>query len=160
MWLCLRSEILRATFDSNTMTKVTRYGLVYGVVVGLAIAVLAPHPAGSLVLWGFLAVISPWNAARVWRRTGLPFVTAAGFLASVSGILMTIASLYGHTLPMLPFAWAVPFFSLSALICICMFTEQWVHPREWELWRASIEDQTAWDFFTGRSIPDLRHRQT
>ena len=142
------------------MTRITRFGLASGVVVGLAICVLAPHPASSLLLWGFLAALSPWNAARVWRLTGLPFVTVAGFLAGIEGILMTIASLYGHRLPTLPLAWAVAFFGLNVSICICMFVEQWLHPREWELWRAYAEDKTAWDMFTGRSIPDLRHRRT
>jgi hypothetical protein len=142
------------------MTRITRFGLASGVVVGLAMSALASHPAGSLVLWGFLAAYSPWNAARVWRLTGLPFVTAAGVFASMCGILMTIASLYGHRLATLPFAWAVPFCSLSGLICICMLVEPWVHPREWELWHAHMEDQTYWDMFTGRSIPDLRHRST
>ena len=142
------------------MTRVTRYGLAGGVVVGFAMTTLAPHPAGSLVLWGFLAALSPWNAARVWRLTGLPFVTTAGILAGASGILMTIASLYGHRLPTLSLAWAVPFYSLSALICVCMLIEPWLHPREWELWRAHMEGQTYWDMFTGRSIPDLRHGRT
>ena len=73
---------------------------------------------------------------------------------------MTIASLYGHRLPTLPLAWAVPFYGLSALICVCMLIEPWLHPREWELWRAHMEGKTYWDMFTGRSIPDLRPGRT
>jgi hypothetical protein len=147
-------------FSRSVMSRVTRYGFAGGVVIGLATMTLAPHPAGSLVFWGLLAAHAPWNAARVWRLTGLPFVTTAGILAGISGMLMTIASLYGHRLPMLPLAWAVPFFSLSALVCVCMVVEPWLHPREWELWRAHMEEMSAWDMFTGRSIPDLRHQRT
>lgn len=53
---------------------------VYGFFLGVGALLFiraAPQPLGSILWWGFLAGQLSWAAALCWRRTGLPFATAA-----------------------------------------------------------------------------------
>jgi hypothetical protein len=50
--------------------------------------------------------------------------------------------------------------SLAALGIVLMLIEQHIHAHDWDLWRQHIEHMGVMDVFTGRHIPDLRHRST
>lgn len=135
----------------------------FGFVLGLAeplMAMAAPQPAGSIIFFGAMTTYMTWGGLRIWRRTGLPFITTAVLLAAIMSAMMVVAAIVGVRFPSLPLRWAVPFYSLAVTGFIVGMIEQHIHPHEWGLWRRHMEHMGARDVFTGRHIPDLRHRST
>jgi hypothetical protein len=137
--------------------------MIFGFVGGLVFPVMtmmAPQPLGSIIFFGVMTIYMTWGALRMWRRTGLPFISTAVLLSAVMSATMVVAAAAGVRFPGLPFRWAIPFYSMPAMSVLLMFVEQHVHAHEWEIWRQHMEHMGAWDVFTGRHIPDLRHRTT
>jgi hypothetical protein len=131
----------------------------YGLFMGVAFVLLgevAPQPVGSIVLWGALAGQLTWGTGVCWRRTGLPFATAAMAIGAATAGLLTVLAASGNVFPDLPLGWWVPvgfgLFSGPA----CLFVESRIHRAEWKRWRDYMEPKNAWDIFTGRHIPNLR----
>jgi len=133
---------------------------VYGIFIGVAFVLLvrdATQPAGSIVYWGFLAAQLAWGAAICWRRTGLPFATAAiGTASAASAMLATLAAA-GWIFPDLPRAWWIPVgIGLTAPPPL-LFVESRVNRAKWIRWKDFMEDSSALDILTVRHIPWLRH---
>lgn len=66
---------------------------VYGFFLGISWVLffrVAPQPLGSIVWWGFFTGQLIWGAALCWRRTRLPFATAALAIAAATSGLLTI----------------------------------------------------------------------
>lgn len=133
------------------------YGLLFGVVMFL-LGDVAPQPAGSLVLWGGLALHGSWGARVLWRRTRLPFATAAVLVAVLLSLTFASASLEGYTLATPPqdLRWVVTIVGLALLSPVLLFVESKAHAAEWARWKEFMEDKTAWDILLGRHVPDLR----
>jgi hypothetical protein len=58
----------------------------YGALLGVVMVVLtkvAPQPAGAVIFWSLICIQLAWVAMTCWRRTGLPFATAAMINGSV-----------------------------------------------------------------------------
>ena len=133
------------------------YGLLITLVMFL-VGVVAPQPAGSLVLWGGLAIHGAWGATVLWRRTRLPFATAAVAAGVFASIAFAVLSLYGYTFASPPreLRSALLIVCLVLLIPLLLFLESNVHPAEWQRWKRFMENKTAWDIVRARHIPDLR----
>ena len=138
-----------------------RGAIVFGFVLGLAIPFMTevpPQPAGSIVFFAAMATYMTWGGIRMWRRTGLLFISAAVFLAALTSVLIAVAVIIGYRFPSLPWSWALPLYSLNAIAIVLGMIEQWRHPDAWKRWRRHMEHMGARDVFMGRHIPDLRHR--
>jgi hypothetical protein len=130
------------------------FGGVLGFLGPLAM-MAAPQPAGTVIFCGGLAMYMTWGALLIWRRTGLPFVTAAVLLAAIESAIWVAAAIIGYRFPALPTSWAALFYSLIVVGIVLMIAEQRIHADEWELWRRHMEHMGARDLLTGRHIPDL-----
>jgi len=132
---------------------------VYGFFWGLGAVFLtriAPQPAGSVIWWGVLAVQLTWGATRCWRRTGLPFASAAMAIGAAGSALLAVLATQGRVFPNLPLQWWVPIGVLLISAPLCLGVESVVHREQWERWRAYMEHMTAWDIIAGRHFPRLR----
>ena len=131
----------------------------YGLFGGIAFALLAqaaPQPAGSIIWWSFLAGQLTWGAAVCWRRTGLPFATAAMAISAVDSALLAVLAGTGHVFPDLPLRWWIPVGVGFLSSPLCLLVESRVHRAKWTRWGQYMERKNAWDIFTGRHIPYLR----
>ena len=82
-----------------------RGAAVYGFIVGLVVLFLsriAPQPAGSVIWWSVLAVQLTWGSTRCWRRTGLPFASAAMAIGAAASALLAVLATQGRVFPNLP----------------------------------------------------------
>jgi len=130
----------------------------YGLVLGagfFALTTLAPQPVGSAVWWSLLAGQLSWGASITWRRTRLPFATAAMLAGAGASAIVAVATVLGYAFSFLPIVWAVPVFGLLALGPVCLLLESRMHPREWSHWGTYMEHKSAWDILLCRHIPDL-----
>jgi hypothetical protein len=138
-----------------------RGSAIYGLFLGVGIVLfleLAPQPLGSVVLWGFFAGQLTWAAALCWRRTGLPFVTAAMAIGAASSGMMAVLATAGHVLPdLLLAAWA-PMVGVPFAIALLMVIESRIHREKWLQWERYMAQKSAWDILRGRHIPELRDR--
>ncbi len=116
----------------------------------------APQPAGSIIWWGFFALQLTWGSAVCWRRTGLPFATAAMAIGAVTSGLLTVLAAFGNVFPDLPFRWWVPVGFGLVSAPVCLFAESRVHRAKWNQCVDYMERKNAWDIFTVRHIPNLR----
>ena len=131
------------------------YGFFLGVGALLFIR-MAPQPFGSILWWGFFAGQLTWGAALCWRRTGLPFATAAmAEGAAASGMLAALAAA-GHVFPDLPRGWWAPVGAALLSGPLLLLTESRVHRAKWIQWRQYMEPKNAWDILVGRHIPESR----
>lgn len=131
------------------------YGFFLAVVAPLFLRA-APQPVGSILWWGFFAGQLTWGAALCWRRTGLPFATAAmAAAATTSGLLAALAAA-GHVFPDLPAAWWAPVGAGLLSGPLLFLIESRVHRAKWMQWKEYMERKNAWEIFTGRHIPDMR----
>lgn len=132
----------------------------YGLLLGAGFYVLtqaAPQPAGALTWWALLAAQLSWGTSVTWRRTRLPFATAAMALGAVGAALMVCATAVGYELTSLPLAWAGPVYGLMVSGALCLLTESRAHPDDWQRWAGYMEHANALDILLGRHIPDLRN---
>jgi hypothetical protein len=132
---------------------------IYGVLGGIAFVLLTrvvPGPAGSVVWWSFVAIQLTWVSAICWRRTGLPFATAAMVIAAANSGLLALLAMSGSAFPDLPLRWWIPVgFGLVAAP-VCLLVESRVHRVESAQWRDYMAHKNAWDILVGRHIPNLR----
>jgi len=132
---------------------------VYGAFIGLAFLVftrLVPQPVGSVLFWGVVSLQLSWFAITCWRRTGLPFVTAAGVTGAAVAMSFLVLGVFGHPFPGVgPEAW-VPLAGVLVLGPLFLFIESRVNRAKWKQWAEHMAQRSAWDIVTGRHIPQLR----
>ena len=131
----------------------------YGAFLGIAFFVftkLVPQPIGSVILWTLFTVQLSWGALMCWRRTGLPFVTAAQIAGAIISASLVVLAVIGHPYP----AWSVEswvLFAAAALLGpVFLLIESRVNRVKWQQWAHHMERQTVWDIVTARHIPQLR----
>lgn len=131
---------------------------VYGSFLGIAAVLFvqaAPQPLGSILWWGFFACQLTWVAAVCWRRTALPFATAAMALAATASGTLAALALAGHVFPDLPGAWWAPVGGGLLSGPLLLLIESRVHQEKWMRWKHYMERKSAWDILSGRHIPEL-----
>lgn len=130
------------------------YGFFLGVGALLFIQ-LAPQPLGSILWWGGFATQLTWAAALCWRRTRLPFATAAMAIAAASSGMLTGLAIAGHVFPDLPQSWWAPVGGGLLSSPLLLLIESRVHRGKWLQWKRYMERKNAWDILRGRHIPEL-----
>jgi hypothetical protein len=131
----------------------------YGALIGVASFVftkLLPQPIGSVILWAFFCAQLSWGAAICWRRTGLPFVSAAMVTSAIMSRCLAVLAAMGHPFPTWPPESWVLYAGGAALGPLFLFIESRVNRAKWEQWAHHMERQTVWDIVIGRHIPELR----
>ena len=131
----------------------------YGGLIGVASIVfttVVPQPIGSAILWAFFSLQLSWGAAICWRRTGLPFVTAALITGAIMSTCLVVLASVGHPFPEWPLESWVLFGSGAVLGPLFFFIESRVNRVKCRRWAHHMERQTVWDIVTGRHIPELR----
>jgi len=132
-----------------------QYGALLGVVI-VVLTKLAPQPAGAIILWSLFCIQLAWGALICWRRTGLPFATAAMINGSVMSAGLVVLALIGQPFPNLAQASWVLFGCGAAVGPLFLLIESRVNPEKWRDWKRHMETKTVWHILTGRHIPDLR----
>jgi len=133
----------------------------YGVLVGIAVVVftkLMPQPLGSIVLWALISAQLSWGAVNCWRRTGLPFATAAMITAALLSTCLLTLAVIGRPYPTWPPEAWVLFAGVALLGPLFLFIESRVNRTKWKEWAHHMEQQTVWDIAIGRHFPQLRNR--
>jgi hypothetical protein len=132
----------------------------YGLIIVAALFVftrLMPQPVGSVIYWGLLTVQLSWGAMTCWRRTGLPFATAALVSSAVMSVCLVVLAALSHPFPdLLPESW-VPLGGGMAIGPIFLVIESRVNRAKWKLWAQHMEHKSVWDIVTGRHIPQVRN---
>ena len=132
----------------------------YGMFWGIAFQVftrLLPQPVGSLILWSVISVQLSWGAVTWWRRTGLPFTTAACVTGAVASLCLVVLAALGHPYPQLsPESWVL-FAGLSGIGPLFLWIESRVNREKWRQCARHMRHKSVWDVLAGRHIPDLRH---
>jgi hypothetical protein len=135
----------------------------YGLLLSVAIFVmtqLMPQPAGSVILFGFFAVQLSWGAVTCWRRTGLPFATAALVNAAVMSLCLVVLEASGHPFRALaPASWVL-YVGGVITTALLIWIESRVNQPKWKEWSRLMEHKNVWDIVTGRHFPELRDRGT
>ena len=134
---------------------------VYGIFIGIGSMLFiraAPQPAGSILWWGLIASQLTWASTLCWRRTGLPFATAAMVVAAAGSGLLAILALAGYVFPDLPRVWWLPLGALMVSGPLLLLVESRVNRARWMQWKEYAQHMSAWEIFRGRHIPDLRDR--
>lgn len=130
------------------------YGLVRGV-GSVLLTRIAPQPIGSILWWGVLAGQLTWGAALCWRRTALPFATAAMAIGAATSAILTTLAVTGRVFPDLGRGWWVLVGLGFVAGPLCLLVESRLHRAKWLQWGRYMERKNAWDIFTGLHIPDL-----
>jgi hypothetical protein len=133
--------------------------LMYGCVLALGFFVatkIAPQPAGSVLWWSVLTIQLGIAARSCWRRTGLPFVTAAMAIAAASCSLLATLAAAGMVYPDVPAGWWPLVGAGMVAVPSLLLIESRVNRDRWRQWRAFMQRSTAWDILRGRHIPELR----
>lgn len=128
---------------------------VYGGCLGFlvtAVNLFAPQPTGAVLLWAGFALQLAWGASVCWRRTRLPFATAAMAAGAVGSAGLSVLAAFDRVFPDAPIGLWLPFVLAGPVF---LLIEARVHPERWAAWKAYMEDKSAWDIFTGRHIPDF-----
>jgi hypothetical protein len=131
----------------------------YGLLLGVTIQVFTktfPQPLGSITLWTLLTMQLTWGAVICWRRTGLPYATAAMAVGAVICSYLAILAATGRVLPHLSTPWWIPLAVSFVSSPILFFLESRRNPAKWKAWGAYMERTTLWDMLRGRHIPQLR----
>lgn len=132
----------------------------YGVVIGIGSVVftrLTRQPIGSIIFWGFVSVQLSWGAVTCWRRTGLPFATAAMAAGAVMSICLGVLAAMGHPFPDLaPVSWVL-FCGGAVVGPLFLLIESRVNRDKWQQWARHMEHRNVWDILTWRHIPFLRN---
>jgi len=93
-----------------------------------------------------------------WRRTGLPFATAAGIAGAVTALALTVLAMMGHPYPDLRAETWVLFGSGALLAPLFLLIESRVNQEKWRAWSRYMSEATVWDVLLSRHIPLLRDR--
>lgn len=131
----------------------------YGCVLALGFFLatkIAPQPAGSVLWWGVLTIQLGIAARLCWRRTALPFVTAAMTIAAAGCALLATLAAAGMVYPDLPAAWWPLVGAGMVASPTLVLVESRVSRARWDRWRVSMQRCSLWDILRGRHIPNLR----
>jgi hypothetical protein len=140
------------------MSAAAQFGLLLAVTTVVATEV-APQPHGSIILWSFFTVQLAWAARVCWRRTGLPYATAAMGEGAVVSAMFAILAANGHVFPNISAAyWVVVAIGLAAGPLL-LWVESRKNPERWRAWKNYMERVSLWDVVTMRHIPKLRSRE-
>lgn len=135
----------------------------FGLFLGVAFFVLTklvPQPAGSVILFGLFALQLSWGAVTCWRRTGLPFLTAALVNAAVMSLCLVVLAVIGRSVyDMAPESWVL-FGGAAVTIPLLNRIESRVNQQKWNELSRHMEHKNVWDVLTGRHFPELRDRGT
>jgi nucleoside recognition membrane protein YjiH len=131
------------------------YGALLGV-VWVVLTTFVPQPADAIIFWSLICIQLAWGALICWRRTGLPFATAAMIAGSVVSAGLVVVALIGQPFPNLALASWVLFGCVAAVGPLFLLIESRVNPEKWREWKRHMETTTLWEIVTGRHIPDLR----
>lgn len=133
--------------------------VLYGILLGTVMFVLArfaPQPAGAIVFWSLIGMQLAAGARMCWRRTGLPFATAAMIDGALIAGGLVILALMGQPFPRLaPASWVLVACA-AASGTLFLFIESRVSQEKWSAWARHMEHGSLWHMLTGRHIPDLR----
>ncbi len=132
---------------------------VYGMVLGLVFVLMtkfAPQPTSAVIWWSFFAVQLGIGARLCWRRTALPYATAAMTVGSVTSALLAVLASLGRVYPDLPPAWWPVIGTAMVAGPVLLMVESRVNRVRCNQWRAFMQRSSAWDVLWGRHIPDLR----
>jgi hypothetical protein len=131
----------------------------YGALVGIVMFGLLrflPQPTGAVIVWSLMCLQLAWGAMTCWRRTGLPFVTAAMINGSVMSLGAVALAFMGQPFPNLaPSSWVLFVCGLAVGILL-LGLESRVNRHKWAEWSRFMEHMTPWDIVTCRHIPNLR----
>ena len=135
-------------------------GANYGLFVAFAILVfkeLMPQPAGSIIFFGLISVQFSWGAIIYWRRTGLPFVTAAMVHGAVMSVCLAVLAAMGRpSREMSAESWVL-LVGASVTVPLLIHIESRVNKLKMKTCREyMMEDKNVWAILTGRHIPQLR----
>jgi hypothetical protein len=133
--------------------------VMYGCVLALAFFLatkIAPQPSGSVLWWSVLTIQLGIAARLCWRRTRLPFATAAMAIAAASCALLATLAAAGMVYPDLPAAWWPVVGASMVASPTLLLVESRVNRARWNRWRASSQRCSLWDILRGRHIPNLR----
>lgn len=132
---------------------------VYGACLAVGFVVVqrvAPEPIGWVAVWSFFAVQLGWGAALTWRRTALPFATAAMVTGAVLSCSLAVLAAIGHPYPhLMPESWVLLGGGL-VLAPLFLLLESRTNPSKWKHWARHMESKSAWDILTYRHIPEMR----
>ena len=131
----------------------------YGVLIGIAsfmFTEVVPQPIGSVILWALFGVQLSWGATTCWRRTGLPFATAALITAAIMSTCVAVLAAIGFPYPAWPVELWVLYAGGAVLGPLFLFIESRVNRVKCRQWADHMERQTVWDIATGRHFPELR----
>lgn len=140
------------------MGSAALYGVTLGVVT-FVFTKVAPQPAGAITFWSLSCLQLAWIGLTCFRRTGLPFLTAALINGSVLSAGMVAIAGIGQPYPNLGPATWVLFGCGAATGPLFLVIESRVNRERWRELRRHMEGKTILDILTGRHFPDLRgHR--
>jgi hypothetical protein len=98
------------------------------------------------------------GAVVCWRRTALPYATAAMAEGAMISALFAILGANGHVFPNIPAAYGVVVAIGLAAGPLLLWGESKKNPERWGAWKNHMERLTLWDILRGRHIPELRDR--
>lgn len=118
---------------------------------------LMPQPAGSIILFGLFSVQLSWSAIICWRRTGLPFVTAALVHGAVMSVCLAVLAAMGRPFREMSAESWVLFVGASVTGPLLIHIESRVNKPKMNACREyMMEHKNVWAILTGRHIPQLR----
>lgn len=83
------------------------YGVLFGIVM-VGLTKVVPQPMGAIILWSLICLQLAWGALTCWRRTGLPFASAAMLNGSLMSAGVVTLAFMGQPFPNLaPTSWVL-----------------------------------------------------
>ena len=135
-------------------------GAYYGLFLAIAIFVttkLMPQPAGAVTLFALYAVWLSRAAVICWRRTGLPFMTAALVNGAVMSMCLIVLIATGRPYEDLGLEGWLIIGGFSVTAAFFVHIESRVNRQKMDEWRRYAERKNLWDVLRGRHIPQLRN---
>jgi hypothetical protein len=131
----------------------------YGLFVGFTSFVftkLLPQPAGSIILFGFWSLQLSSGAVTYWRRTGLPFMTAAMVHGAVMSLCLAVLAAIGRPFHDMTMQSWVLFVGAAISGMLLTHIESRINTSRVKQCTEFLEGKTVWDILIGRHIPQLR----
>ena len=132
---------------------------IYGAILGVAFTALRasmPHAVAEGIWWALLGAQLTFGAVVTWRRTALPFASAAMGIGAAGSLVLLSAALNGQELGTVVRTWPISMGILAASGPLCFLIESRAHRAQWLQWKRHMQDATPLDIFLARHIPDLR----
>jgi hypothetical protein len=118
---------------------------------------LVPQPAGEIVWFGFWSVQLARGAVQIWRRTGLPFLTAAMVQGAVMSLCLAVLAAIGRPFQEMSAESWVLFAGTAVSALLLNHIESRVNKSKVKQCAEYMEHKNVWDILTGRHIPHLRN---